>query len=60
MPMQTAVRALGRVVSALDVAVGVLGVVRADNARPALAIRARQHQPVIRQPAPDVVVAVIG
>ena len=39
--VQAAVGAPARAVSALDVAVGVFGVVRADDTGPALAVRAR-------------------
>ena len=57
MAVIAAVRAIQRLVAALDVAVCVFGMVRADDAAPALVVDPRQHHVVVRQPRQHVVLA---
>ena len=55
-----AVRTHGGVIAALRSAVGMLGMVGADDAGPALTVRAAQDQAIVGQPGHHVVVTVVG
>ena len=57
MAVVAAERAVQRLVARFDLAVRVLGAVRADDAHPALRVDVGQHQPLIVQPLQDAVLA---
>ena len=59
MAMQAAKRAVSGHVTALGVAVTVLRVVRADDAGPALRVRAAEHHALIGQPRQHVISSVV-
>ena len=57
--VETIIGAVDGVIPALGVMVRVLGVVRAHDARPTLAVRRGEHQPALGEPGEHWVVAVI-